>query len=136
MRERELVHKKALCSIRKGKPQRERKQISVSIPVVAFSTREKAAEFDLRPFLWAKYACSFILKTPFPSTATCERGCKFGECVGPNKCRCFPGYTGKTCSQGQYYRPGSRYRRTPQLSEAMQSLRKTFLGPPFGWVVS
>ncbi|XP_044091361.1 epidermal growth factor-like protein 6 [Neovison vison] len=31
--------------------------------------------------------------------ATCERGCKFGECVGPNKCRCFPGYTGKTCSQ-------------------------------------
>ncbi|XP_025229077.1 epidermal growth factor-like protein 6 isoform X3 [Theropithecus gelada] len=31
--------------------------------------------------------------------ATCEPGCKFGECMGPNKCRCFPGYTGKTCSQ-------------------------------------
>ncbi|XP_033616207.1 epidermal growth factor-like protein 6 isoform X3 [Fukomys damarensis] len=31
--------------------------------------------------------------------ATCEPGCKFGECVGPNKCRCFPGYTGKSCSQ-------------------------------------
>ncbi|XP_055987262.1 epidermal growth factor-like protein 6 [Sorex fumeus] len=31
--------------------------------------------------------------------ATCEPKCKFGECVGPNKCRCFPGYTGKTCSQ-------------------------------------
>ncbi|XP_053058054.1 epidermal growth factor-like protein 6 isoform X3 [Acinonyx jubatus] len=31
--------------------------------------------------------------------ALCEAGCKFGECVGPNKCRCFPGYTGKTCSQ-------------------------------------
>ncbi|KAM5290682.1 epidermal growth factor-like protein 6 isoform 2-T2 [Glossophaga mutica] len=31
--------------------------------------------------------------------ATCEPGCKFGDCVGPNKCRCFPGYTGKTCSQ-------------------------------------
>ncbi|XP_050633179.1 epidermal growth factor-like protein 6 isoform X3 [Macaca thibetana thibetana] len=31
--------------------------------------------------------------------ATCESGCKFGECMGPNKCRCFPGYTGKTCSQ-------------------------------------
>ncbi|KAB0392633.1 hypothetical protein E2I00_002745 [Balaenoptera physalus] len=31
--------------------------------------------------------------------ATCEPGCKFGECVGPNKCRCIPGYTGKTCSQ-------------------------------------
>ncbi|XP_042536446.1 epidermal growth factor-like protein 6 [Dipodomys spectabilis] len=31
--------------------------------------------------------------------AVCEPGCKFGECVGPNKCRCFPGYTGKTCSQ-------------------------------------
>nr|XP_060473347.1 epidermal growth factor-like protein 6 isoform X3 [Panthera onca] len=31
--------------------------------------------------------------------ALCEPGCKFGECVGPNKCRCFPGYTGRTCSQ-------------------------------------
>ncbi|KAM4818070.1 epidermal growth factor-like protein 6 [Thomomys bottae] len=31
--------------------------------------------------------------------AMCEPECKFGECVGPNKCRCFPGYTGKTCSQ-------------------------------------
>ncbi|XP_007951030.1 epidermal growth factor-like protein 6 [Orycteropus afer afer] len=31
--------------------------------------------------------------------ATCVHGCKFGECVGPNNCRCFPGYTGKTCSQ-------------------------------------
>ncbi|XP_006892479.1 PREDICTED: epidermal growth factor-like protein 6 [Elephantulus edwardii] len=31
--------------------------------------------------------------------ATCVHGCKFGECVGPNKCRCFAGYTGKTCSQ-------------------------------------
>ncbi|XP_024071271.1 epidermal growth factor-like protein 6 isoform X1 [Terrapene carolina triunguis] len=31
--------------------------------------------------------------------ATCEHGCKYGECVGPNKCNCFPGFTGKTCSQ-------------------------------------
>ncbi|XP_060039026.1 epidermal growth factor-like protein 6 isoform X2 [Erinaceus europaeus] len=31
--------------------------------------------------------------------ATCQPGCKFGECVGPNKCRCFPGFTGETCSQ-------------------------------------
>uniref|UniRef100_A0A8C2FX35 EGF-like-domain, multiple 6 n=1 Tax=Cyprinus carpio TaxID=7962 RepID=A0A8C2FX35_CYPCA len=31
--------------------------------------------------------------------AQCELGCKHGECVGPNKCKCFPGYTGKTCSQ-------------------------------------
>uniref|UniRef100_A0A3Q3XDF8 Uncharacterized protein n=1 Tax=Mola mola TaxID=94237 RepID=A0A3Q3XDF8_MOLML len=31
--------------------------------------------------------------------AECEHGCKHGECVGPNKCKCFPGYTGKTCSQ-------------------------------------
>uniref|UniRef100_A0A8C3S908 EGF like domain multiple 6 n=1 Tax=Chelydra serpentina TaxID=8475 RepID=A0A8C3S908_CHESE len=34
--------------------------------------------------------------------AACERGCKYGECVGPNKCKCFPGFTGKTCSQGLY----------------------------------
>ncbi|XP_068121412.1 epidermal growth factor-like protein 6 [Hyperolius riggenbachi] len=31
--------------------------------------------------------------------AVCEEGCKHGECVGPNKCKCFPGFTGKSCSQ-------------------------------------
>uniref|UniRef100_A0A8C5M282 EGF like domain multiple 6 n=1 Tax=Leptobrachium leishanense TaxID=445787 RepID=A0A8C5M282_9ANUR len=31
--------------------------------------------------------------------AVCDEGCKHGECVGPNKCKCFPGFTGKTCSQ-------------------------------------
>ncbi|KAH0624693.1 hypothetical protein JD844_032409 [Phrynosoma platyrhinos] len=31
--------------------------------------------------------------------ATCEHGCKYGECVMPNKCKCFPGFTGKSCSQ-------------------------------------
>ncbi|KAH1186493.1 epidermal growth factor-like protein 6 isoform X1 [Mauremys mutica] len=31
--------------------------------------------------------------------ATCEHGCKYGECMGPNNCKCFPGFTGKTCSQ-------------------------------------
>ncbi|XP_037396810.1 nephronectin isoform X2 [Pygocentrus nattereri] len=29
----------------------------------------------------------------------CELGCKHGECVGPDQCRCHPGYTGKTCNQ-------------------------------------
>uniref|UniRef100_A0A669PMI1 EGF like domain multiple 6 n=1 Tax=Phasianus colchicus TaxID=9054 RepID=A0A669PMI1_PHACC len=31
--------------------------------------------------------------------AICRHGCKYGECVGPNKCKCFPGFTGKTCNQ-------------------------------------
>ncbi|XP_033371615.1 epidermal growth factor-like protein 6 [Parus major] len=31
--------------------------------------------------------------------ATCGHGCKYGECTGPNKCKCFPGFTGKTCNQ-------------------------------------
>ncbi|XP_061091227.1 epidermal growth factor-like protein 6 isoform X1 [Conger conger] len=31
--------------------------------------------------------------------AQCEQGCKHGECVGHNKCKCFPGYTGKACNQ-------------------------------------
>uniref|UniRef100_A0A8C9SAG2 Nephronectin a n=1 Tax=Scleropages formosus TaxID=113540 RepID=A0A8C9SAG2_SCLFO len=31
--------------------------------------------------------------------ALCQHGCKHGECVGPNKCKCFPGFTGKTCNQ-------------------------------------
>ncbi|XP_016105398.1 epidermal growth factor-like protein 6 [Sinocyclocheilus grahami] len=29
----------------------------------------------------------------------CEAGCKHGECVGPDQCRCHPGFTGKTCNQ-------------------------------------
>ncbi|XP_063165883.1 nephronectin isoform X4 [Candoia aspera] len=29
----------------------------------------------------------------------CQPGCKHGECVGPNKCKCHSGYTGKMCNQ-------------------------------------
>ncbi|XP_075706475.1 epidermal growth factor-like protein 6 [Rhinoderma darwinii] len=31
--------------------------------------------------------------------AICEQGCKHGECVGLNKSKCFPGFTGNSCSQ-------------------------------------
>uniref|UniRef100_A0A3B5MCE9 Nephronectin a n=1 Tax=Xiphophorus couchianus TaxID=32473 RepID=A0A3B5MCE9_9TELE len=29
----------------------------------------------------------------------CQQGCKHGDCVEPDKCKCHPGYTGKTCNQ-------------------------------------
>ncbi|KAF3698199.1 Epidermal growth factor-like protein 6 [Channa argus] len=29
----------------------------------------------------------------------CEQGCKHGECVGPDRCKCHPGYTSKACNQ-------------------------------------
>uniref|UniRef100_A0A8K9UHQ0 Nephronectin a n=1 Tax=Oncorhynchus mykiss TaxID=8022 RepID=A0A8K9UHQ0_ONCMY len=34
-----------------------------------------------------------------PQTALCQHGCKHGDCVGPGKCKCHPGFTGKTCNQ-------------------------------------
>lgn len=42
-----------------------------------------------------------LSKPPSRSTAVCQPGCKHGDCVGPNKCKCHPGFTGKTCNQGE-----------------------------------
>ncbi|XP_058241552.1 nephronectin a isoform X1 [Hemibagrus wyckioides] len=33
--------------------------------------------------------------------ALCQHGCKHGDCIGPNKCKCHPGFTGKTCNQAE-----------------------------------
>ncbi|XP_056156770.1 nephronectin-like [Lampris incognitus] len=29
----------------------------------------------------------------------CQQGCKHGQCVAPDKCKCHPGYAGKSCNQ-------------------------------------
>ncbi|XP_054634692.1 nephronectin a isoform X1 [Dunckerocampus dactyliophorus] len=38
------------------------------------------------------------IRCPKPQ-ALCQPGCKHGDCVGPNKCKCHAGFTGKTCNQ-------------------------------------
>lgn len=38
----------------------------------------------------------------FHSTAVCESRCMHGRCIGPNRCQCDAGWTGKTCSQGKF----------------------------------
>ncbi|XP_034886113.1 nephronectin isoform X6 [Mirounga leonina] len=35
----------------------------------------------------------------------CRPQCKHGECIGPDKCKCHPGYAGKTCSQDEHFYP-------------------------------
>ncbi|XP_032188960.1 nephronectin isoform X2 [Mustela erminea] len=35
----------------------------------------------------------------------CQPQCKHGECIGPDKCKCHPGYAGKTCNQDEHLYP-------------------------------
>ncbi|XP_078065403.1 nephronectin a isoform X2 [Mustelus asterias] len=40
-----------------------------------------------------------LCRVTYPLKAVCQHGCKHGKCVGPNRCKCYPGYVGKTCNQ-------------------------------------
>ncbi|XP_043294264.1 nephronectin isoform X7 [Cervus canadensis] len=46
-----------------------------------------------------------IARIRCPLKAVCQPQCKHGECVGPNKCKCHPGYAGKTCNQDEHLYP-------------------------------
>ncbi|XP_051870409.1 epidermal growth factor-like protein 6 [Pristis pectinata] len=49
----------------------------------------------------SRFECCYGWKKNYKGhcEAVCEHGCKHGECIGANKCKCYPGFTGKTCNQ-------------------------------------
>ncbi|EHB00185.1 Nephronectin [Heterocephalus glaber] len=47
----------------------------------------------------SRFGRARIQRIPPGLPSVCHPQCKHGECVGPNKCKCHPGYAGKTCSQ-------------------------------------
>ncbi|CAL8353527.1 unnamed protein product [Boreogadus saida] len=59
------------------------------------------------PFRTLQWKCGIceqfsITGVLLPVSALCQPGCKHGDCVGPNKCKCHAGFTGKTCNQGRF----------------------------------
>uniref|UniRef100_A0A2K6GYZ4 Nephronectin n=1 Tax=Propithecus coquereli TaxID=379532 RepID=A0A2K6GYZ4_PROCO len=44
----------------------------------------------------------------------CQARCKHGDCIGPNKCKCHPGYAGKTCNQDEHFSPPPLHRGSEQ----------------------
>ncbi|CAH6789050.1 Npnt [Phodopus roborovskii] len=70
---------------------------------------QAAANFDGRKdleflFLAICFAAFYVLRQRLARIrcqlkAVCQPQCKHGECVGPNKCKCHPGFAGKTCNQ-------------------------------------
>ncbi|XP_044768587.1 nephronectin isoform X4 [Neomonachus schauinslandi] len=79
---------------------------------------QAAAEFDVR---WPRQIVSSIGLCRYGGRIDCCWGwarrswgqcqpvcrpqCKHGECIGPDKCKCHPGYAGKTCSQDEHFYP-------------------------------
>ncbi|KAG7260433.1 hypothetical protein CRUP_029432 [Coryphaenoides rupestris] len=57
---------------------------------VTWSTADPGSRWAAQQHLSAAGLCRY---------AHCQQGCKHGVCVGPDRCRCHPGYTGKTCNQ-------------------------------------
>ncbi len=54
--------------------------------------------------MYTNMLCVCVCVCVFVCVAHCQQGCKHGECVGPDRCKCHPGYIGKTCNQGKCVR--------------------------------